>query len=478
MIVANYSEERLQVIDKLKDMVKLASGLDCHNNLTQASMDAAIDSLEKFGQRLRDIPRINVRAVGTNTLRKARNGQLFLDRAYQVLGHPIEIISGQEEARLVFLGVTHSIYNKEDKRLVIDIGGGSTEIIIGRGFEPYYMESLYMGCANINQRFFADGEVTAKKMKRAILFAQQELEAIGATYKKVGWDSVIGSSGTNITINEILKRQSWSDHGISRSGLWKLKDALIALGSWENFTFDGLSELRRPIFASGVAVLCAIFEALEIERMEISDGALREGLLHDLIGRIHDRDIRDQTITDFMQRYAVDTEHAENVKTTATKLFTEIGNSWGLDTTRDLKLLQWAAQVHEIGISIAHAQHHRHSAYLLSNSDMPGFSNQEQFDLAILVRSHRRKFPDEELRKIDNRETVRLRRLCIILRLAVLLNRSRLYTSLPDIHVETHDNQLQLGFPKDWFDNQPLTQADLETEREYLKTIGFELNYN
>ena len=477
MIVANYNDQRLQVIDKLKDMVRLASGLDEDNKLSGDIMERAITCLEKFGQRLRDIPRLNVRAVGTNTLRKARNSKDFLRHAQQALGQPIDIISGQEEARLVFLGVTHSIYNQNDKCLVIDIGGGSTEVIIGRGFEPIYMESLYMGCANITQRFFNDGTINRKKMNRAILFARQELESISTRYKKLGWQRAIGSSGTNISIHEIIKQQGWSDDGISQDALQKLNDALINIGDISQFNFDGLSEQRRPIFIGGVAILCALFEALEIEKMQISDGALREGLLHDLIGRAQDQDIRDKTIQDFMQRYTVDTEHARNVSTTATTLFAKLQKAWGLNKTQDLKLLQRAAQVHEIGVSIAHAQHHRHSAYLLSNSDMPGFSTQEQSDLAILVRVHRRKFPIDEVKKLNMDDTIRIQRLCIILRLAVLLNRSRLYTALPDIKIHAVDDVLNMNFPKDWLNNHPLTVADLETETDYLKVIGVNLRY-
>lgn len=477
MIVANYSEDRLQVIDRLKEMVRLASGLDNNNCLTDESMERAINCLERLGQRIKEIPRVNVRAVGTNTLRKARNGEEFLARAHTALGHPIEIISGREEARLIFLGIGHTTYNEEEKRLAIDIGGGSTEVIIGRCFQPYYMESLYMGCVNISQRFFHDGEVTGKRMKKAILFARQELETVQATYKKAGWDSAIGSSGTIHTINDIIKAQGWSDANISKSALWDLKDALITLGNTDKFQYPELSDGRRPVFIGGVAILCAVFEALEIKSMQVSDGALREGLLHDLIGRIHHEDIRDKTIDEFMQGYKVDIDQSERVTQTVEILFDAVQKKWQLNVNTDLKLLRWAARMHEVGMSIAHAQHHYHSAYLLSNSDMPGFSHQEQLDLSMLVRAHRRKFPAEEIRKFKEKETTRIRRLCVLLRIAVLLNRSRSYTSLPNITVNAGENDLELIFPKNWLDSYPLTQADITTEAELLQVIDFELRY-
>jgi exopolyphosphatase/guanosine-5'-triphosphate,3'-diphosphate pyrophosphatase len=476
MIVANYSDGRLQVIDRLKDMVRLASGLDTRHNLNQESMERAIQCLERFGQRISEIPRTNVRAVGTNALRQARNGRSFLADARKALGHPIEIIAGREEARLIFLGVAHTIYHETEKRLVVDIGGGSTELILGAGFHPTHLESLYMGCVSTSERFFADGEISAKRMRRALLFARQELEGVEATYRKVGWDAAIGASGTIIAISDSITECGWGKGVITPEDLEKLRERLVAAGDVSALGLASISERRRPVFAGGVAILSAAFEALKIERMTVSDGALREGLLYDLIGRAHDRDVRNKTMADLAERYGADTEQAKRVRTTATDLFRQVRKAWGMDARLDGTLLKWAAEVHEIGLSIAHAQYHRHAAYLLANSDLPGFSREDQFNLATLVRLHRRRLPLEELQQLPDHDRPRLFRLCVLLRLAVLLNRSR-SAALPEIGATAADAVLVLAFPRGWLDDHPLTQTDLESEREFLAAAKFELKF-
>ena len=475
MIVANYNDGHLQVIDKLREPIRLASGLDHNNFLTEESMARAVQCLERFGQRIREMHRTNVRAVGTNTLRKARNGARFLARAAEALGHPIEIISGLEEARLIYQGVVHTVYESQDSRLVIDIGGGSTELILGRDFQPTAMESLYMGCVSISKEFFSDGVITAKRIRNAMLLARQELEAIEASYIKTGWDSAIGSSGSILSIREVVKAQGWCDDGISTASLEKLRSALVELGNVDKIDFPGINEDRKPVFTGGVTILSAVFEALKIDRIITSDGALREGLLYDMIGRLQDEDIRDNAVREMARRYSIDVEQADRISATASHLYENVKDDWGLTDKQDLKLLQWAAAIHEIGMAITHAQYHRHGAYLVSHSNLPGFSNQEQLNLAMLIRSHRRKFPQTELINIPEQDRTVVSRLCILFRLAVLLNRSRFYASLPTIKVAAKSNELKLTFPDDWLSDHPLTQADLETEATYLKDINFKL---
>jgi exopolyphosphatase/guanosine-5'-triphosphate,3'-diphosphate pyrophosphatase len=476
MIVANYADGRLQVIDRLKDMVRLASGLDTRHNLNQDAVERAIQCLERFGQRIGEIPRVNVRAVGTNALRQARNGRTFLAEARKALGHPIEIIAGREEARLIFLGVAHTIHHPTERRLIVDIGGGSTELIIGAGFHPSHLESLYMGCVSTSERFFADGEISAKRMRRALLLARQELEGVEATYRKAGWDAAIGASGTIIAISDSIAECGWGKGEITADGLEKLRDHLVAAGNVSALAFTSVSERRRPVFPGGVAILSAAFEALKIERMTISDGALREGLLYDLIGRAHDRDVRNKTMADLVERYGADAEQGKRVRTTAMDLFRQVRKTWNLDSRADGMLLKWAAEVHEIGLSIAHAQYHRHAAYLLANSDLPGFSREEQFSLAMLVRLHRRRLALEELQQLSDPDRPRIFRLCVLLRLAVLLNRSR-SAALPEIGAAAADTALDLAFPQGWLDDHPLTQTDLESEREFLAAAKFELKF-
>lgn len=478
MVVATYNNDKLQIIDRIKESVRFAAGLNEQSMLTDEAMDRALKCLQRFGQRIREIPRINTRAVGTNTLRQARNSRAFLKLARATLGHPIEIIAGREEARLIFLGVARTVYNDSDRRLVVDIGGGSTELVIGQGFAPRLMESLYMGCVGVSQAFFRDDNISNKQMRRAMLLAQQELESIQHVYRKTGWDEVLGSSGTILAINSIVLEKGWCERGITAPALKKLREHMIEAGSVAKLDFAGLSESRRSVFAGGVAILSAVFDVLEIKQMSISDGALREGLLFDLIGRIHEQDVRDQSIVELASRYSVDMEQASRVAGAALDFFKQASAHWSLDVHADAKLLQWAAQTHEIGLAIAHAQHHKHAAYLLENSDMPGFSRQEQIHLSMLVRGHRRKFPLAEFETIPDEEREKITRLCLLLRIAVLLNRSRSYTTLPEIKLKIRDDDLQLKFPDQWLEEHPLTRADLDGEASYLSKTKYTFAYH
>ena len=477
MLVANYSDGRLQVIDRLKEMVQLAGGLAEDNQLSEEAINRGLACLEKFGQRIKEIQKRNIRAVGTNAVRQARNGAAFLKHARNALGCPIEIISGREEARLVYLGVANTIFNETEQRLVVDIGGGSTEVVIGQGFEAKLTESLYMGCINMSERFFRDGFITTKKMRKAIIYAHQELEAIQSIYNKKGWDAAIGSSGTILTINQIIKAQDWSNTGITKSGLTKLKKLLCELGHVDEFAFPELSANRAPVFAGGVAILCAIFDAFALEQMTPSEGALREGLLYDLIGRTHERDIRNQSIEAIANQYMVDQEQARRVMKTAQDCFHQVKENWALQDTPDLQLLAWAAKLHELGLVIAHSQYQRHGAYLINHSELPGFSRQEQSALAMLVRCHRRKFPVDELRASFEENFEHVLRLGILLRLAFVLNRSRSSNPLPRFEIKIKNGTIKLEFPDKWLLNQPLTEADLETEAGYLKAAGVLLEY-
>ena len=477
MLVANYHEGRLQVIDRLKEMVQLAGGLTEDNLLSQEAMDRGIACLEKFGQRIQEIHKRNIRAVGTNTLRQARNGSAFLKRARKALGCSIEIISGREEARLVYLGVANTVFNETEERLIVDIGGGSTEVVIGRGFETRLTESLYMGCINMSKRFFQDGSVTAKKMRKAILFARQELEAIESIYKKQGWDTALGSSGTILTVNQILRAEGWSNGNITGAGLDKLRKQLSELGHVDNFSFPSLSANRAPVFAGGVAILSAIFDAFALEQMTASEGALREGLLYDLIGRTHERDIRNKSIESIANQYQVDQEQAKRVMETARVCFHQVRDKWSLQDTPDLQLLTWAARLHEVGLSIAHSQYQKHGAYLINHSELPGFSREEQSELAMLIRCHRRKFPLDELRGAFEENLERMLRLSILLRIAIVMNRSRSSNPLPPFAIKIKNGTVKLEFPDKWLENHPLTEADLEVETGYLKDTGVSLEY-
>ena len=475
MVVARFEEGRIQIIDRIKDMVRIASGLDAENNLTEEAMQRALQCLERFAQRIAEIPKSNVKAVGTNTLRQARNGGEFIHRAQGALGHNIDVISGREEARLVFLGVAQTVYNDSEKRLVIDIGGGSTELIIGRGFKPSAAESLYMGCVNVSRRFFADGTISEKRMRAAVLFARTELEAIEANYRRLGWEIALGSSGTIRTISEVTIAQGWHDTGISRAALEMLSQHLIAAGHYERLHLKALSDRRRSVFAGGVAILTAVFQALELAHIQVSEGALREGIVYELVGRYRNEDIRNATVADMAARYGVDQEQAEKVAAMALALYKQTKKSWRFDQA-DKDRLRWAAQLHEIGLAIAHAQYHRHGAYLLSHSDMPGFSRREQHDLALLVGAQRRKFPLLAFDQTMPNDRQRMVRLAILLRLSCLMCRSRSYGAPPKIKATAEANSLSLTCERGWLEEHPLTKADLQAEGDYLKAIPFQLH--
>jgi exopolyphosphatase/guanosine-5'-triphosphate,3'-diphosphate pyrophosphatase len=477
MIVAQVAEGRLHVVDRMREMVRLAAGLDDKNILTEAVLNRALECLRRFGQRLGGLPPDAVRAVGTNTLRKARNRIEFLAMAEQALGHRIDIIAGREEARLIYLGVSHSLEDGCERRLVIDIGGGSTEFILGQQFKPESMDSLHMGCVQMSSRFFGDGTVDAARMRAAEIAALQELEPITVRYRRHGWDSSIGASGTILAIQEVVGNQLWCPDGINAVALRKLRAALIAANHVDKLSFPGLSAERAPVFPGGVAILSAAFEALGIDHMRVSTGALREGLLYDLLGRIHHEDVRENTVESLVQRYQLNAEQARRVADSAIELWRQAPAGWKVDKSEYLELLRWAARLHEIGLSVSHSQYHKHGSYLVRNMDMPGFAQREQNLLAMLIRAHRRTFPTAEFKGLPLPLVEPARHLAILLRLAVAMHRSQSDQPLPPLSLETADTTLKLRFPDGWLDEHPLTRADLEQEASYLKAADFKLKF-
>lgn len=477
MIVARIADGRLQIIDRLRESVRLASGLQEDKSLSGESQSRALDCLRRFGQRLRAMPEGSVRAVGTNTLRQVRGSGEFLAQAQQALGHPIEIIAGREEARLVYLGVSHGLDTSDERRLVVDIGGGSTEVIIGSGFEPLQRESLHMGCVSMSRTWFADGVISQKNMDRARLAARLEVRPIETVYRNIGWQVAVGSSGTIRAIRDVVQAEGWSDHGITLESLQHLRERLLEAGSVSALKLEGLSDERRPVVPGGFAVLFGVFEALGIELMRVSDEALREGLLYDLMGRLQHDDVRGRTVTAFSNRFGVDREHAARVEATALQLLEEIGPGWGLNPDEVGDMLSWAARLHEAGLAVSHSQYHKHGAYLLEHADLSGFSGPEQRILAALVRGHRRKLPRAIFEGLPAPCNVTAARLCILLRLAVLFHRSRDGARQPHVHASVGKSSLRLLFPERWLDAHPLTRAELEREAAYLKPAGVKLKF-
>ncbi|ADE15382.1 Guanosine-5'-triphosphate,3'-diphosphate diphosphatase [Nitrosococcus halophilus Nc 4] len=478
MIIARVVREgQLQVLDRLREMVQLASGLDNDKHLSEAAQERALSCLARFGQRLRNLPPWAIRAVGTNTLRQARNADEFLKRASTALGHPIEIIAGDEEARLIYLGVSHALDFDDARRLVVDIGGGSTEFIIGEGAEEgRYRESIEMGCVYYSRRFFPKGILNEASMQQAEIGARTMLQDIEQQFRHLGWEEAIGASGTIRAVARVVAAQGWCGSGtITAASLKALAHLMAETGHVKQLKLEGLSPERGPVFPGGVAILKGIFESLGIDRMTVSDGALREGLLYDLIGRIRHEDVRSRTVADLAQRYHVDQSHASRVKETALALLEGVASTWELEEEEHFLSLQWAAILHEVGLALSHGQYHKHGAYLLAYSDLPGFSQQEQQVLAFLVRGHRRKLPAAKLKRLPEDLRQPTLRLCLLLRLAVLLNRNRSSTALPHLIFKVDQNTLKLKFPEGWLVQHPLTEADLVQEASYVKAAGYRL---
>ena len=473
LVVAHPQDGHPKVVDRLREVIRLAAGFDAQNRLSEDVCDNALRCLDRFGQRIRHLPPGAVRAVGTNALRKARNAASFLPRAETALGHHIDIVSGYEEARLIYLGVSHGLQDDAELRLVIDIGGGSTEVITGRRFEPEIVESLHIGSVSMSVTQFRDGTIDTRRMRAAEILARQEFEPIEEAVSHAGWQSAIGASGTMESVAAVLAHNGWAKDGITRDGLHRLRAAMIAAGHVDRLGDLGVPAERRPIFPGGVAIALGAFEELRIERMRVSDRALREGLLYDLMGRIEQEDVRERTVEHLMQRFGVDRSQVTRVRANVVSLLAEVADDWGLAAEGDALLLEWAAALHEIGNTVSHSQYHKHGAYLLQHLDMPGFARGDQDRLAVLVRAHRRKIPVEEFAVLPQADS--LLRLALLLRLAVVLHRARGASSPPEVHLKVEERSLKLSFPKGWLDAHPLTSADLAQEADYVKAAGYKL---
>ncbi len=475
MVIARFLDHDLHVLDRVKETVRLGGGLDDSNRLTDEAQDRALACLERFGQRLRNIPAVFVRAVGTNALRQAQNAQPFLARAHEALGHPVEIIRGQEEARLIYLGVSHSFPADDQRRLVVDIGGGSTEVILGKGFRTSRAHSLYMGCVTYSLRYFPKGVITREAFREAEVAAQLELKGLRRGLKCDGWASCVGSSGTILAIREILKSSGWAPEGISFAGLKKLRKLLVSAENVSKLDAPTLKSDRAKVLPGGLAILIGLFKSLEIQSMVASSRALREGVLYDLVGRIRHEDVRDRTIRRLVEQFHVDLAQADRVEQTAQALLGQLGSSALIDETAARKPLTWASKLHEIGLAVSYTGFHRHGEYLARHTDMPGFSANDQVLLAFLVRCHRRRVSKSLLAQLPEAHQQLARRLCVVLRLAVLLNRSRHQADCPSATVNGSGTKIRLTFPEGWGERNPLTLADLARETSYLEALDVRL---
>ena len=476
LAIARVDHGEVKKVASMSEKVQLAAGLDENKNLTEAAQQRGLACLARFVGRLSSVQANRLRIVATNALRQAKNGHEFIQKAAEILPKPIEIIAGREEARLIYLGVSHTMANS-GRRLVIDIGGGSTELIIGEAFEPIHTESVQMGCVAFTKAYFMEGEINQKSFDKAVTAARKEISGIANTYKAAGWDTVVGSSGTIKACRQITVNMGWSNEKeeLTREGLEKLKDKLLKYKHVTEMEFDGLKEDRRAVLPAGIAILYAVFDVLGLDKLVYSDGALREGVMYDLLGRFQHEDVRDRSVHALMGRYNADTKQAERVVNTAQQLFNGVAEALNL-TNDDSDLLRRAACLHEIGLAISHSGYHRHGAYLLQHSDIPGVSQIDQNHLSHLVAHHRRKLRGDARVDVAKVGGSKLVYLCLLLRLAVLLNHSRSDEMLPAIELSViNEQQWQLsvsGDAKQW----PLLVADLHDEQVQFKHWDIELN--
>lgn len=468
---ARVIDDQIYPLDSLKENVRLASGLDANKELDAASQERALACLKRFNELLRDLSPAVVRAVGTNTFRVAKNIAPFLQAAQAALGFPIEIIAGREEARLIYLGVAHELPISAAPRLVVDIGGGSTEFIIGQGYEPQHMESLYMGCVSYSQRFFADGKLSKGSLQRAELAARAEVQAITAEFSAGHWQTAVGSSGTARALADILQQNGWSEGGISAEGLEKLRAVMLKAGEIKALNLPGLSADRGPVLPGGFAIMAGVFAELQITQMTVAETALREGVLYDLLGRFHHHDQRDATVLQFMQRYHVDQVQAKRVEKVAQALCAQAADVFA-DAAAACRLLSWAAQLHEVGVTIAHTGYHKHSAYILANADAPGFSKIDQARLSLLARTHRGNLAKATRDLPLGQEDWEL---IALLRLAALICRARRDVDMTAIRFQRVKNRMHLSLPAAWVSENPLTETLLAEERDHWKAVGGDL---
>jgi len=475
LIIARIEHGEIRPTQALSEKVQLAAGLNAERQLSDEAIERGLECLRRFAQLLQSVAPERLRVVGTNALRRAHNRRALTEPARRILGAPVEVIYGREEARLVYLGVAHTLADDERSRLVVDIGGGSTEFAIGERFEPRRLESLQLGCVTYSRTHFPDGRLSKGNYRRAYDSARLEISHIRRDFRSRHWVEAVGSSGTLQAIEGILDAQTWSDGAITRKGLQRMRRELLRFNRFEDIELGGLSATRRSVIAAGLAITEAIFDVLEIESMRSSRGALREGVIYDLVGRLEHEDVRERSIRALIQRYRADEASGELVARRARLLFDAVREAWHLDG-RDGDLLSHAALAHEIGKAISHKHFHRHGAYLLRNSDLPGFSQQDQEDMATLVAGQQGKlraelFPEGS----DAAGLRRLQRLIALLRLAVSFKYVEELEDLPELDIAASDKRIQVTLPCAFLQRHPLTHYELKQQRDALRRLDIRL---
>lgn len=475
LVVAQESQGRIQVIDRIKERVGLGAGIGKRGQLDEEVAERALRCLERFQERLRAVPPGRIRAVGTKGFRDLRKHPDFHERAEEALGTRIEVVSGEEEARLIYLGVRETQGGAGGKMLVVDIGGGSTEMVAGDGAEPSIAESLSMGSSSYSLRFFPDGELRKRNFTRAVLRARNQIKPIRGALRSQGWERAFGSSGTFLALARILEANGWGSGGLTPQGLEALRDALLRCSHMDEVELEGLKEHRRAVLPGGLAIAQAVLEEVGADRLPVSDAALREGLLVDLLGRLSDRDIRGESVEHLADRFYVEARQAERIATTAREVFDAVRKPWKLSKSRDLPFLLWAARLHEIGLVISHTGFHRHGAYLIEHSDPPGFSRDVTRLLGELVRLQRRRIPSDAGARLAPGLRSRFLPLLMPLRIAVRLHRSRSDEDQPRFSFSADRDTLVMTGPADWREQFPMTEDNLLAEARSWRSHPYQL---
>jgi len=476
LIIAKSDFGELRPVQALAEKVQLGETSSAAI-LTPGAIDRGLTCLERFKQLIDSTAPAKIRIVGTNALRRAKNRHDFIEPAEQILGAPIDVIYGREEARLIYLGVAHTLSDDEDTRLVVDIGGGSTEFILGERFEPLRLESLQMGCVSYGEAFFPDGGITKERFDAAYHRARIEVSHIRRNYHSECWQDAVGSSGTLRAIETLILTAGHREEGIDRASLGELKKQLLAFAHVDEINLEGLSESRRGVVTAGLAITMGIFDGLQIPLMRTSTGALREGVIYDLIGRFSHEDVRTRTISAMQQRYSVDQTIADLVTHRVTLLAEATRETWHLEPS-DVALLEWSGALHEIGVAVSQKNYSQHSAYLVINTDLPGFAEQDQAIMAALIAGLKGKVRSEVLDPISKRKRQTVARMMVLLRLAVILKHVEALEALPDLSVSASEETLTLTFPEQWGADHPLTTWEIEQSTSAMERLGVSVVLN
>ncbi len=467
MILAKVANGQISIIDRLKEPVRLGFGLQSDGQLDELSQKRALDCLERFHQRIKHLPSNSVRAVGTRTLRQAKNAHRFLAKAEKVLGFDIQIVSGHEEARLVYQGVAFGLEDDHQRRLVIDIGGGSTEIIVGEDFTPRTMESLGLGCVSITKRFFDDGRISKNSLRKADIYCQQKLEPFYGQFRRASWERAIGCSGSIKSIASVLEAMN-GHPSITPEGLDLLIDECLKAKKIENLNLPGLSNQRQPVFIGGLIALRACLNALSLPQIEASPWALREGLLYDMLGYDTLSDMRERSVKELTRRFHTDQAHADQTDKVAQKMLAQIQDHLQLDSPWS-RYLQWACWLQEVGLDINHDRFHQHGGYIVENSHLAGFGYDEQRRLAYLVRNQRKKPDWTQLESLPEEEHFDFALVLHVFRLACVLTRARNDIVHIGWSLSFKNNALHFKSPEEWWRTHPLVSNELINEMNAMK---------